>query len=94
MEENAAEGDVVGMPGVNLGRDILMYSRGRGSGKPLETIQNIDGCSKDRVESCTCASKTHYQVEERLLCIKDMKPFVYIAKAHASHPSKKDRRGS
>ncbi|KAG5858759.1 hypothetical protein KMI_11g17140 [Encephalitozoon hellem] len=64
---------------------VIYLSRGNRDKKVVCTKDNglagdINKCRKHKVDSCICLSKMHYEVDGDILCIREMKPFIYIRK--------------
>ncbi|CAD27007.1 similarity to HYPOTHETICAL PROTEINS (UPF0129 family) [Encephalitozoon cuniculi GB-M1] len=64
---------------------VVYLSRGGRNAKESQSANSnntgdIDKHGRHRADNCICLSKVHYEIDGDILCIREMKPFVYINK--------------
>lgn len=105
MEQNVTEDNVLGSGAIGeiqLGEianeDVLVVYLSQGDKDRhlldgVERLHDISECKKYKAEHCICSSKIHYGIEGSVLCVRDMKPFIYIGKMSiACRKNKKTRK--
>ncbi|ADM12165.1 uncharacterized protein Eint_090350 [Encephalitozoon intestinalis ATCC 50506] len=95
MEENTAENSIPNTEarpgdiriGEVSGEDTLVLYLSQGTGNTGEQCNqngrcesDISKCKKHKASNCICLSKIHYEIDGDVLCIREMKPFIYISK--------------